>query len=242
MPDTATQVSANLDALVKQFDVITHNLANVSTAGYKRRCNSFSQVLAEQGQTATSVDDENAAPVLLDFSQGHLTQTDRNLDVALFGKGFFVIETPQGPVYTRHGVFQTNQNGQIVDGMGRIVAGQAGPLVVPTTIGPADLQITAEGRVFVNESAIGQFRIVDFPDGENRLMPIGSNCFQAPEDVEPIDAEETVVRQGFQEASNVKLIDELVNMIMVSRLYEAGVKLVDTGRQATSSMLNVAMA
>ncbi len=240
MTDIGAQVSASLNTLTREFDIIAHNMANVSTAGFKRRCNSFTQVLAAQeaGQGQAEGEDSQG---LFDFSQGNLVQTDRTLDFGLHGKGFFVLETPEGPVYTRHGVFHTNQNGQIVDTMGRLVAGVAGPIIVPPDVDVADLYGTDDGRLIGGQAEIGRFRIVEFPDGQEKLQAVGQNCFQAPEDVDPVDAVNVVVRQGYQEASNVKLVDELVNMILVSRMYEANMKLVTVKRESSSTAMSVAM-
>ena len=131
MTDIGTQVSTSLDTLTREFDIVAHNLANASTAGYKRRCNAFTRALDEQTGTGGDGSGQEESAMPLDFSQGSLVQTDRTLDFALYGQGFFVIETPEGPLYTRHGVFQTNPNGQIVDLSGRVVAGVAGPISLP---------------------------------------------------------------------------------------------------------------
>ena len=237
MTDIAAQVSASLDALTQEFDVISNNLANASTTGYKRRCNAFTKALEAQG-VVQSLD--VASEAVLDFSQGNLVQTDRTLDLALHGKGFFVIETPDGPLYTRHGVFQTNQNGQIVDMSGRVVAGVAGPISLPTEIDPGSVHVAADGRIIAGGAAVGQFRVVEFADNENHLIPTGNTCFRTPADLEPTDVENPVVKQGYQESSNVRLVDELVSMIMVSRLYESTMRLVAANRDTANSMLSVA--
>jgi flagellar basal-body rod protein FlgF len=241
MTDTVAQVSSSLGALTREFDIIAHNMANVSTAGFKRRCNSFTQALAAQGDGPAAADGGNQSQGIFDFSQGRLVQTGRRLDFALHGKGFFVVESPEGPLYTRHGVFRTNPNGQIVDGAGRLVAGLSGTLIVPQNADESQVHVSDDGRIHAGQAALGQFRIVEFPGNEDQLLPAGANCFRAPLGVEPVDAPQTVVRQGYQEASNVKIIDELVNMIMVSRLYEANTKLVSVTRDTTASLLGVAM-
>jgi flagellar basal-body rod protein FlgF len=237
--DIVTQVSASLDALTREFDLVAHNMANVNTTGFKRRCNSFTNALAAQDDGSAGTDE--SAPDLFDFSQGSLVQTDRTLDLALYGKGFFVLESPEGPRYTRHGVFTTNANGQIVDTSGRLAAGMSGPLLVPPNTEAAQIYVGADGRIRAGQAALGQFRIVEFAGREQELEPVGLNCFRAPAGVEPVDAPGTTVRQGYQEASNVKLVDELVNMIVVSRLYEANMKLVSVARDATNSVIGVAM-
>jgi len=233
--DSASQMSASVDALEREFDIIANNMANVSTVGFKRRCNTFTKVMAAQGGP------EGEQPGAFDFSQGTLVQTDRTLDVALYGKGFFVLESPEGPLYTRHGIFQTNQNGQIVDTAGRLVAGVAGPLIVPPNVDVSEIHVDSAGRVSAGQAALGQFQIVEFADKENQLLPAGLNSFRAPKDVPPKDSTNVAVRQGYEEASNVKLVDELVNMIMVSRMYEANMKLTTVNRDNTSSVIGVAM-
>jgi flagellar basal-body rod protein FlgF len=237
--DTATQVSTSLDSLTREFDIIAHNMANASTAGFKRRCNSFTQALAAQESGASGAEQETSG--VIDFSQGNLVQTGRTLDFALHGKGFFVVESPEGPLYTRHGTFTMNQNGQLVDAAGRFVAGTAGPLMVPPSADASQIHVGSDGRVWVGQAEIGQVRVVEFGDKEQRLLPAGQNCFRAPADLEPAETRDALVRQGYTEASNVKLVDELVNMIAVSRLYEANMKLVSVTRDTTSSTISVAM-
>jgi flagellar basal body rod protein FlgG len=239
--DVTTQVGASLDALTKEFDIVAHNLANVSTAGYKRRCNAFTKALEGQPGPQTDGSSQDASQTSLDLSQGNLIQTGRTLDFALYGKGFFVIETPDGPLYTRHGVFQTNPNGQVVDLSGRAIAGTSGPISVPANIDPLNINVSSDGRLSAQGAAIGQFRVVEFPDKEGQLVPVGNTCFRTPKDVEPVDATNPVVKQGYQEGSNVKMVEELVNMITVSRLYEANMKLVNATKDTSSSMINVAM-
>ncbi len=237
------QVSTSIEALTQEFEIITHNLANVSTVGYKRRCNAFSKILDEQ---PAAVETYSPGSVelnwALDFSQGNIVETGRPLDVALQGKGFFVVETPEGPLYTRNGIFSANQNGQIVDSQGRIVAGEAGPITIPTNVGISQLNISSDGSIGASGTAIGKFRLVDFQDDEDKLASAGENCYRMPDaNIVPVAAVNIVVKQGYQEASNVKIIDELVDMIMVARLYEANMKSITATQEASDSIMSVAM-
>jgi flagellar basal-body rod protein FlgG len=235
------QVSTSIDALTQEFNIITHNLANVSTVGFKRRCNAFSQSLEAQDPESYSPGTIDLNSVF-DFSQGSIVETSRPLDFALHGKGFFVIETPEGPRYTRNGIFSTNQNSQIVDSLGRTVAGQAGPITIPANIETSQLNVTNDGTISAGEIAIGKFRLVDFNDNENKLLPTGDSCYQMPdENIQPVEAENVIVKQGYQETSNVQIIDELVDMILVSRLYEANMKSITAEQQASGSLMSVAM-
>lgn len=241
MPDIAANVTASLESLLREFDIITHNIANASTTGYKRQCSSFADALGSQLDTTTEPDGTDAFVPVFDFSQGPLTQTGRSLDLALFGKGFFVVETAEGPLYTRSGMFQTNQNGQVVDSEGRPIAGEDGPVVIPATVDRSRIGVSNDGTVHVGPVAVGRLRIVYFPDAEDQLQPAGWNCWHGPAGMEPVVAEEAVVRQGYREGSNVTLVDELVNMITVTRTYEANVKLVNVSSDTTNSLLGVAM-
>jgi flagellar basal-body rod protein FlgG len=153
-----------------------------------------------------------------------------------------VVETPEGPLYTRNGVFHLNQNRQIVNSDGRIVAGQLGPVTIPNNISVSQLYIAGDGSVKAGQTTIDRLRLVDFKDDEKTLVPAGANCFRKPEEVEPAAAEQMVVKQGYQEASNVRMVDELVNMITVSRLYEANMRFVSAAKDASSSIISVASA
>ena len=235
------QVSTSINALTQEFDIIAHNLANVSTVGFKRKCNTFSKSLEAQDAETYSPGtiDLNS---IFDFSQGSIVETGRPLDFGLHGKGFFVIETPKGPLFTRNGTFNTNQNNQMVDSQGRIVAGQAGPITIPGKAGISQLNVSSDGTISAGGIAIGKFRLVDFNDNENKLVPTGDSCYRMPdENIQPIEAEHIVVKQGYQEASNVQIIDELVDMILVSRLYEANMKTLTAAKETSSSLISVAM-
>ena len=237
------QVSTSIEALTQEFEIITHNLANVSTVGYKRRCNAFSKILDEQpGGVETYSPGSVDLNWVLDFSQGSIVETGRPLDAALYGKGFFVIETLEGPLYTRNGIFSTNQNNQIVDSQGRIVAGEAGPITIPNNVGISQLNISSDGNISAGAAPIGKFRLVDFQANENKLAPAGENCYRMLDaNIVPVAATNIVVKQGYQEASNVKIIDELVDMIMVARLYEANMKAITAQQTASDSIMSVAM-
>ncbi|HOK95027.1 MAG TPA: flagellar hook basal-body protein [Anaerohalosphaeraceae bacterium] len=243
MSEISAQVGSAIRSLTQEFDLIAHNLANVSTPGFKRRYNDFSKSLSALEQTAGPAENSRKpANIAVDFTQGSFIETGRTLDMALCGKGFFVIETPQGPLYTRNGAFRLNENGQIVDMIGRIVAGESGPITVPQAAGLSQINVAADGTVSAAGVPIGKFKLVDFLDKENRLTPAGLNCFAAPQNMDSEPAVGLVVKQGFQESSNVQLTEELVDMIMVSRLYEANMKLISKSGETAKNLLDVAMS
>ncbi len=239
--DIGTQISASVSDLMREFELITNNLANVNTAGFKRSCNTFSKVLQQSlGNDDGTV--SNAERVEgVDFTQGNLIQTGRPLDFALCGEGFWVIETSTGPLYTRTGNFQLNQNGQIVDGQGRIVAGQNGPINLPLNTDLSQVNVSAGGVISIDGTTIDQFQIVAFGDDQKKLQSIGAGCFTISEEIDPKPAKDIVIRQNFQEGSNVQMIEELVDMIMVTRMYEANMSFLKAGSELSNSLINVAM-
>ncbi len=242
MSDIIAQLGSTIDGLTQEFNIITHNLANVSTVGYKRRSNVFSKSLMTQGAgTKAESGDEADLYSTIDFTQGSFVETGRSLDFALGGKGFFVIETPEGPLYTRNGIFRLNQDRQIVDSMGRLVAGESGPISIPPDAGLDQISVSADGNITAAGASAGRFRLVDFKDNESELVAVGFSCFQAPEGMEPEPPENLIVKQRGYEGSNVKLVEELVDMIMVSRLYEANMKFMAAGKDISESLMSVAL-
>ncbi len=242
MSELTEQIGSTLGDLRREFDTIAHNLANVNTVGYKRRYNTFTKALRAEGvSTGEPVDEDQYVKPVFDFSQGTMTQTRRPLDIALASKGFFVIETPDGPLYTRNGMFHLDKDMQIVDTEGRIVAGESGPIVIPPTVSVLEIGVAKDGNVAAKGLPIGKFRLVDFPEDREKLVPVGRNCWKAPEDIKPEDAADVVVEQGFQESSNVQMVEELVDMMMVSKLYQANMQFVSVKRDAGKSLMTVAM-
>jgi flagellar basal-body rod protein FlgF len=244
MTQPITLVGSSVDALTRELEIITHNLANASTTGFKRRCNAFSKILdKQQGGPETYSPGTIDLKSAFDFSQGNLVKTDRTLDFALGSRGFFVIETLNGPLYTRNGVFNTNQNGQIVDSMGRTVSGESGPITLPASVSVSDIQVSPNGQMTANGTVVGKFKVVDFKEeDESKLVPAGDNCFVMTDiNIQPMPAENAVIKQGVQESSNVKIVDELVDMVMVTRLYEANMRYVSAQKENSSALTSVAM-
>jgi flagellar basal body rod protein FlgG len=241
MVNPAGQIGTSINALVNEFESISHNLANINTAGYKRSVNSFSRELKNRMADPEEAikQGEIKAESKLDFSIGNMRNTGRPLDLALASSGFFVLETPDGPVYTRNGIFHLNKIGQMIDINGRIAAGTGGPIVVPPNISESQIGIAEDGNIMAGDTVIGKLKIVDFDD-KGELMSIGNNCYTVPEDVTPVQAKGVSVRQGFQENSNVKVSEELVAMIKVSRLYEANMKFLAKRAEKNKTIIGVA--
>jgi flagellar basal-body rod protein FlgF len=230
-------IGASLNALTREYETIANNLANVNTVGFKRRCNSFSKsldALQRNGADAGKVD------TTFDFSQGGLTYIGSQFDLGMSGKGFFVVETPEGPLYTRNGIFGVNDKGYLVDMEGRTIAGKDGPLIFPQDMSTGDVHFSEDGLVRVKNNTVGQLKLVDFGADETALTPVGRNCFAAPQSITPEVAKATV-KQGYQEKSNVAIVEEMVDLVTVTRLYQSNMKLLANDSDNAKALLGVAM-
>ena len=212
-------------AAYRSMDVIANNLANVSTAGYKRETAKFEeymmQVAPSEGQTGPqTVSFVKDAGSSRDLSQGNIQDTGATYDLALNGKGFFAVQTAQGIRYTRDGHFSLDGNGQIVTEQGYALQGDGGAITV--TPNDTNIQVSKDGTVSstVNgiSNPIGKLQILDFADG-TRLTKLGDNLYNT--DQSPIAANGITIRQGALEASNVQPVVEITHMIEVMRAYQA---------------------
>jgi len=239
-----TETTAVLAGLGEQYHTLAHNLANINTVGYKRRLSRYAAETAagaETGAAGAKAPATLQSSTAIDFSQGRLVRTGRSLDLALSGKAFFVVETDRGERYTRNGVFRVGGDGHLVDSQGRPVAGEGGPITVPPSVSPMEVEVTAEGRVVAGGAPIGRLRLVAFED-PNALEAEGFSTLVPRDGSTPTPAAETTVQQGFQEASNVDAVTELVGLIQVTRLYEANVQLLSLRKDTGKALLGVAMA
>jgi flagellar basal-body rod protein FlgF/flagellar basal-body rod protein FlgG len=149
------------------LDTIANNLANASTVGYRAQHNVFSAVLAAANSTSDSPVNQaiNNFGVLsgtdMDTSQGALQKTGNPLDVAIQGSGYFVVQTPNGEMYTRDGSFQVSSKGQLITGAGDPVIGSKGTITVP----PGTVTISNDGTISSKGAVAGKLKLVDFPPG-----------------------------------------------------------------------------
>ncbi len=231
-----------LGALSDQYHVVAHNLANANTVGYKRR---FPTMTYDDGAagapTAASGIAGTVGETMVDFTQGNMVRTGRPLDVALHGKGFLVLETPDGPRYTRNGTLQIDPERKLVDGQGRAFLGRSGPIILPPTASAMTLHIGEDGTLSAEGRTFGRLKVVRFEQTQG-LIPEGHSAYRAPKKTTPQEDPETLVQQGFQEASNVEVVEELVGLIRLSRLYEANVKAIQAQGERSQNILQVAMA
>lgn len=225
----------------KRLEIIANNLANANTAGYKGDISVFrisrpSSVESGPGRGGSvSFPSAVAVPQMAtDFSQGPLTRTGNPLHVALVGKGFFEVQTPQGPRYTRKGDFTLTADGTLMTQTGHPVMGEGGPI----TLTEGEITIDRSGSLFVDENEQGQFRVVNFRDKAN-LVKQGDALFAPAEETpETIEADQVEVRQGYLESSNVDAIREMVLMIEAIRSFEDHQKIIHTFDSTHKSAVN----
>ena len=248
-----------LDAQQNRLSIISNNLANVNTMGYKRSRAVFQDLLYQNvRQVGAQSSESTALPSGLMLgtgvrmvatekiqSQGNVIQTDKPLDLAVSGRGFFQVLRPDGTLgYTRDGTFQINSQGQMVTANGL--------LVQPTITFPSDTQsitIGTDGIVSARipgnstPTQVGTLQIADFANPTG-LEPIGENMFVesgssgTPQVGTPSQNGLGSLMQGSLESSNVNVVKEMVDMIEAQRSYEINSKAISTADQMLQYLNN----
>lgn len=209
-----------LVARTQALDTIANNLANASTVGFRAERNVFSSVLATAGDQAGS----SLNPVInrfgilsgtsVDQSQGAMQKTGNDLDLGIEGQGYFVVQTADGPMYTRNGAFQVSSHGQLVTASGDAVMGDGGVITIP----PGPVSISSDGTISSDGAVAGKLRIVEFAPDTN-LQSMGNTYYSAP--VKSVLAStNSNVRQGMLESSNVNPIEGMVELVNAQRTAE----------------------
>jgi len=210
-----------------KLDVLAHNLANVETPGFK------GDVVVPEGLRRGRPSTVGVS-LATDPRPGPLRRTENPLDLALSGEGFFVIETPQGPRYTRAGNFTRDGEGDLATQAGDKVMGTDGPIRLPDQ----GFVVDTRGRILQGEREIGALRIVQ-PESPEDLVKEGGTLFTLREGApEPREAEAVTVRQGFLEASNVNVVQTVSRMLSTLRTYEAYQKIIQALDQSMDKAIN----
>ncbi len=213
-----------MHSLQLKQEITANNLANVNTTGFKKD-GVFRKFLVDQDtvlrQNATDFKNlEDVDAVKVDFSQGTLLTTGNPLDTAIDGSGFFSVQTPNGVRYTRNGNFSIDQNGFLMTGNGYRVIGNNGIVQIVGN----EVMFGEDGSVNVDGNLNDMLRIVDFPR-PYELKKLGDGLFEAVPDSEQLAAQGGfVIRQGFLEQANVEVVQEMVEIIKVSRDFESNQK------------------
>lgn len=224
MTEIYTMIS-RMENQAKMLDVVSHNMANVNTVGFKKQSLSFQSVLdnsqnkADVQSSFATVQSENT-----DFSAGTIKITNSNLDLSINGDSFFAFQRGEGIVYSKDGHFQVNSTGQLINSSEEKVLGiDNQPIDIPVG---TQVRVTPQGEVKSTDGALfGQIGLFKFND-KSTLVQAGNSSFATPNT--PEQDTESLLITGALEQSNVDAIQESVNLTKVSRAYESAAKLVKT--------------
>lgn len=227
-----------------RMDIMSNNLANADTTGFKKEgstSQAYDEVMAvkikdlsENPNTPKRLGNMSLGVKIgetyTDFSQGSLRITENTYDLALGGEGFFNIEFTSkagetSTKYTRDGGFTLTKDGWLVTKDGDYVLGESGRIQLSTTAG--DTIIDREGNIYQDGNLVASLKITEFED-TNYLTHYGETMWDAKEGAVSKDAEDASVYQGYLEMSNANVVKEMVNMITISRQYEANQKMITT--------------
>lgn len=252
--------ASGMHAQELNMDVIANNIANINTAGFKRRRAQFQDLLYQNVRTAGMASSSNTEfpvglqlglgtrPVATEtvFSQGNYVQTNNPLDIVVQGAGFFQIRQTTGEIaYTRSGTFHLDREGNLVTVDGDPVEPQ---ITIPSDA--ISVQVGADGTVSVlqagqqNAQQVGSFELANFinPAG---LNSVGRNLFTVttasgdPITAQPGEEGIGTLTQGYLEHSNVDIVEEMINMIVSQRTYESTSKVVTTSDEMYKQANNV---
>jgi len=247
-----------MEAQQANLDVIANNLANVNTTGFKRSKIEFQDLLyettrapgAEQGsgtQLPTGIQVGHGSRVVATskvFTEGELTQTGEQLDLAVNGDGFFQVQMPDGTLaYTRDGALKRSSTGQITTSDGLPLQGGWQPIAAGTT----GITISSTGEVTATSSSGTQnfqVQLVRFTNPAG-LNSVGGNLYTeslasgTPETGTPGENGYGTLQQGYLEMSNVKVVQEMVNMIVAQRAYEVNSKSVQSADEMMQESNNL---
>ncbi|MEM6905688.1 MAG: flagellar hook-basal body complex protein, partial [Pseudomonadota bacterium] len=204
-------------ALLREMQMVANNIANASTAGYRREGVVFAEIVERLAVEGGALALTDARVRLTDFGQGALDNTGNQLDFAIEGEGFFQVETDEGTALTRAGNFAISPAGELVTADGRRVLDLAGAAIFVPAEGR--LQAATDGTLSVNGQAVGQLGVVTVEDPSTLTRRDGT-LFETEEALVP--SEDAVLFQGFVEQANVDPIKEVTRLIEVQRAYEMG--------------------
>jgi flagellar basal-body rod protein FlgF len=215
-----------------QMDIISQNLANANTIGYKRDKMSFQEHLVSQINGRAENSDGRTmswfGSVTTDQTPGSIMHTGGSLDVAIDGEGYLGLE---GGRYTRRGDLHLDGDGYLVNQRGIKVLGNGGPIQVTDN---GKIEISSSGEVSVNNSIIDTLKVVEFEDA-SVLRKTGEDAFTA--DQEGTDSTSATIKQGYLEKSNVDAVKEMVQMITALREFETYQKAIHSFDQSIERVL-----
>jgi flagellar basal body rod protein FlgG len=240
------QSASSMSALERWQDATSQNITSAQTTGYRKRTVEFSAQTA--GKWNIRPDAKNAGPenehaVLftkvttgINFMTGETQPTRRELDVAIQGDGFFEMEAPGGQkLYTRSGEFRITPDRTLVGAGGLPVLTDAGNQIV-TLPGGGSITINRDGTIFQGTTALGKLGVSKFSNTA-ALMPTAGGMFVAGPDAGKETVDQPELMQGYLEQSNVQPLREMVDLVLISRAYEANQKIITSADEQMEKTL-----
>jgi len=237
-------------------DVISNNIANVNTIGYKRESISFSDMVS--GSQSANGNSVSQSPIAFSgngatineirpvFEDGDLRATNSELDLAISGRGFFEVELENGEqAYTRVGKLSINTDGKLATATGQVLSAN---ITVPLDAKAIEISSTGEVHVNVpnetNKVYIGELELAKF-SSPSELDPVGYGLYKATDSSglayygKPSEAGFGDIRQGFVEVSNVSMVAEMVNLMLAQRAYQLNARVVQAADQLMETANNL---
>lgn len=235
--------AAGAIAMEERLAMISNNLANVNTSGFKKDAVVFEDFQRTLDTARLAPGQHRRVPVdvivgrqYIDTTQGAFQETGCPLDAAIVGEGYFVVATDSGLKYTRSGSFLVSPEGLLVTPQGHTVQGQGGDI----TVGTGKVTIDSQGTVMVDGNVADVLQIAAIED--DALLREGNALFSVRQGYAPGVMDAPEIRQGCIESANVDPVVEMVGLITTQRAYEAFQKMIKSVDEAyTQSMHNVGM-
>lgn len=236
--DALTILAASgMRSRLETLELLANNIANQSTAGYKPDREAYNLYLSAEALDPWAPP-ATILPVVerqwIDFQQGTFTPTGNPLDLAISGPGFFVLEGPQGLLYTRNGHFRLTPEGYLVSEPGwRVLDIEKRPIRLDPT---SPVEVNARGELLQNGAIVARLAVMEFADPQ-RLVKTAGACFRAPQGVNPVVSERSQVHQGQLEGPNFSVAEAAVRLVDVLRQFEALTRAVQLGHEMNRKLV-----
>ena len=222
--------------LRREMDIVANNIANADTTGFK-----VESLMQSERPAAPAFTLQGPRPVKFvgedgvarDFGQGGLRQTGAPFDFAIEGRGFFQVNTPEGPRYTRDGRFRMDDTGKLVNEAGYAVLDDGGGEI---SLNPEEgqLLVAQDGTVSQGTTRVGKLGVADFTT-LSTMQKVGDNLYKNTSNQQPQPVTDARVRQGMLEGSNVNSILEVTRLIEISRAYEQMTRMMESTSELARS-------
>lgn len=246
----------------QRLETIANNIANSNTIGFKKDTAVFSEYVTayekapdviQVPRVPASIENfydmqggdkgyVNSSGTYSDFSQGALKNTGNTFDLAIEGDGFFEVYTPQGVRYTRNGSFKVDGEGRLVTNEGHLVLGEgagADPAQRAIRVTGRNVTVSYAGEIYDGQNLVGRLSMVKF-DNKDALQKQGSSLYslKGPYNITPLAANDVKVHQGFVEMSNINIVEEMTDMIVATRAFEANQSAMKAHDQMDEKLMN----